>query len=204
MTKQELELEIEKILDKAIEFGKHPRKWKYQNIQEKKQLLREMMDIISIWQKEQNDSILRSLEDAFLDFEPLTKEEMQAIEEARKEAAEGRLIPDKEVFRSLFPDIDPIKLNIPKIIDELLEEFAIIKGIQGLGWEIDGPYLVVWVISNFPRDEISIPYYDFLFALQKRYEDILFDFYLIASDDPDMTDVWGSKLPPNYKLIDVE
>jgi hypothetical protein len=48
-----------------------------------------------------DDPVLKAARDAPLDDEPETDEERAAIEEARREVAEGKLIPHDEVRRKL-------------------------------------------------------------------------------------------------------
>lgn len=86
-----------------------------------------------------------------------------------------------------------------KALAELRTAVSAIDDVTGVGWEGDHRHLVVWVVADVPRDEVSLPVYDIEFDLIARYPAINWDIFLIAADDPDMTDVWEGQHPPRFQ-----
>lgn len=87
MAVTEIKKDIRQLLDKLPERELHAAK-------------RFMQYLVALSEKE--DPVLKAMENAPLDDEPLTKEDVKALDKAYRDIKEGRILSDKEFRRRVL------------------------------------------------------------------------------------------------------
>ena len=86
-------------------------------------------------------------------------------------------------------------------MEQLVALLATIPGIEGVGWEREPEYPFVWIVASVPGAAVERQVYKVTGDIRRAFLSIRWEFLLVASDDPDMSDTWGRDLPPRYQPV---